>query len=939
MKTLYLVVLVCSTLFLTGCGGGSSSSGREDGNGNIFSCIVDTVYLNGNTPDSICIEALPETECKLYSYSDDVSDSNAFVQNGSCVALGYPESSKVSIGDESLGEPVYDWYFKEGLYQDASSSASFSSAGGSNSSESSQSSQSGGTVITFTDEEEETVPADGSNHFVDSGVALSAEENTVQSGMNITVTRAVPKVNTAIPSGVKSDFYRVQTDGDGDATGRATLVFDTQSETERVAVLIDGEVGGVLPIAPENGKIELKVPVPAKSGTNAPYSTIGKDGSLYYFMIDTGVQQSPSLSKAAVRTIAPAPRDCSVIAHCRTNSGNVQVYWTILSKISNSDADKVVLFFEEAFKHYEALGITAAKKTSSDAPLHVKIEPNGAISSPLYKPSSGAIYLPEDTAKAIGTLSTNAKGTIWHEFGHYLQDETYNMIVAYWSKALTWWLETSTENMTFMVESGLADKNAREYGQIEQSAGGKYGLQLSPFGWDMESYYIHAQLLRMNICSDTMACPLDKATFVKAINEGGYPFESGSLWRPEMMQNNMHDYSRYLLGLAPMVSSMPAPPSAMKEHFTIGDYVSPYMKKNILRFDTNGFAPRVSIDQESMEAKIDTTIENMGAYRLTITNDGFVYPHRAVDVGLPMALEVQAGGASVRYCLDDTQEASFETGEKAFTIQPIGTGLKGIGNVKLVAFSKDGEEKPFKATLKPIDLSGDVILTKFHLLSSSNTEITLQEQEKEVKEWLTPMFQSLATGGTYKTETGIANNIFTYQVSQQHEGATVDSLLHLYPEKVTINTSVDYIAPNNESAPLFNGSSDANSGNRLADLAMAGALSPLLLAGLFWRKRKIALGLTAVGTALLITSCVGIKELHETLDVTFKKIEYISQAGDEKSARWRLSDGKGSLTMDMTLVVADFDNDGNQIGTHEESSTGTYAFEMEAEIYPDGVIE
>ena len=86
----------------------------------VQSCIINTRYKDNSPSDGICIENLPEDQCEYFTYSADTYDNTSFMEDGTCVSLGFPAESKFESAD--LTDTLRDWYFKDGLYTSDTSS-------------------------------------------------------------------------------------------------------------------------------------------------------------------------------------------------------------------------------------------------------------------------------------------------------------------------------------------------------------------------------------------------------------------------------------------------------------------------------------------------------------------------------------------------------------------------------------------------------------------------------------------------------------------------------------------------------------------------------------------------------------------------------------------------------------------------------------------------
>ena len=89
---------------------------------------------------------------------------------------------------------------------------------------------------------------------------------------------------------------------------------------------------------------------------------------------------------------------------------------------------------------------------------------------PFYSWKSGVVYLSERAAKQLSGGSLPARLELWHELFHWIQDEEYTMGLAALTGGSTWWVETSAEVATFLIEAAGAPHNARLYGHSTHGA-------------------------------------------------------------------------------------------------------------------------------------------------------------------------------------------------------------------------------------------------------------------------------------------------------------------------------------------------------------------------------------------------------------------------------------------------------------------------------------
>lgn len=831
-----------------------------------------------------------------------------------------------------------------------SSSSLTSSAASSQSSSATASSSSAAQEeeVTYTQVDQKQFVGDGTIKVVTEELSVEANETLLPDYGEILFTRRTASGGVADSLKndfmLKSDFYKVEAAGEADSVGRVSLRFNSTDPSDRLVYILDGKSVGMLDTEPSDGVLKVDIRVPAKRGTSVPNSTLGVDAEITYAVVGA---KAGAAAASEARAGVSGPHYCVlqgsipyVDYRCRSNSGTVDVHWGSDKNITVAVADQVVDFFEQSFADYKALGINAADLSKSWwGPQKVYISDRGSSAS--YKPGSGAIYLPEDLAQSITSLSVEAKSTILHELGHSLEDEEYPMLLNYWSNSETWWLETATENLTFLVNTDMIANSIDQYGTSGR-LGDRYGTQLAPLGWDDESYYIHAQLVRFNMCDDPIVCPISRSDFIAAINEGTYPFaDTGRL---NKLLGNTYQYSRYVLGLASKTPFTAQPPSNVKDYFKLGDFVVGTQDSNgNFKFEQYGYdRTKVAVEDGRDVVNVSTKIDKGGVYRLTIANDGTKDTPTPIPQSWPLALNIEAGAPAVSFVYNDDGVETYHTSGEAVTIQPISKGLADISNVKVAVAGQTGAVD-FKAQVSIIDLSGDINVTKATLVSSTVTS-TNPETEIDaqglVDVFTASMFTTMAQQGTYVYKSGTAQNIFTYKGGEVEEGVSEyfdGSQIILSPDKVEVTLEIDYIAP--EGAPpawLKHHARSAGTGAG-SDLLIAASLTPFLFAALFRRRRLVSMGIAGIGAAALLTSCVGLQEFDDHTYLTFGKIAYIGKPGDDRSPQWHLSQGEGTSLINIVVVSTEEDDQGNEYEV-TETIAGELTYTLEADIYKDGVI-
>jgi len=285
-----------------------------------------------------------------------------------------------------------------------------------------------------------------------------------------------------------------------------------------------------------------------------------------------------------------------------------------------------------AIGKYGEMGFTAAQLAAS-APMRVVVK--SGLTDPQYRSLNGVIYLPPDVAK---NMSSEANHDVLHEMAHWIQDEEYNMFWAYWAGGKTWWLETAAETMVMLQDPAYIPINLSTHGAISTDDN-RLALQQSPYQWPSD-FYVHAQLVKMNMCSDADVCPLTEKSFFDAINQGAYPFDNADV--QAKLSANMTAYARYLVGAAPDRANTAMPLSGpVVDGSQCGENIDVYTSQGndyTVRF--NGYAPQMQkgSDELGETVEIATSINKDGVYPLTIASD-----INGRNPGRPNALLIQAG--------------------------------------------------------------------------------------------------------------------------------------------------------------------------------------------------------------------------------------------------------------------------------------------------------
>lgn len=651
---------------------------------------------------------------------------------------------------------------------------------------------------------------------------------------------------------LETPFVALTAAGLNDSTGRALLRLPASAPNSRLVAMIDGRYLAVLEVTPQNGYLETAVRIgPADTEDVAPIGSLTPGGSLHFVVLAPRVASQGKPTGMA--RLGSDPHNCGievdpylgVMSICRQNSaGTVQVnYHPSISGMSDSLGDQLAEVAATAMTRYEQLGFTAAK-LSAASPLRIVV--NSASGDPQYRSANGIIYLPLDAAQ--GMISGADLATI-HEIAHWIQDEEYNMAWAYWSGSKTWWLETAAENMVMLHTPAYLADNLTTYGEISTDDN-RLALQQSPYQWPGD-FYVHAQLLKVNMCDDTAVCPLSEKSFVEAINNGRYPFdETGA---QAQITANLDSYANYLLGAPPIYGNTAIPlngPVAIGNRYGESIQIS-QKSSNPYNITLNGYPPQMQKNSNSQGegVEIAATLQKDGVYPLLVTSgiDGR-------NPGLPVMLAIQPG-ASFWYRLGDAPP-QYHDGGSELLLGPVHTTL-GAPHLRLVALSKTGDQQ-FKARLQLVDLQGAWLLSPKEIVSGSITCLNEEgKPDEEMDPTALPMILTLVGAmGDFKPDNGGIG--YTWDWNMKRVNAEIapyigSALLFngattLATEAVQAQAGFEWVKQGQETSAL--------PWSRWA--LGAGVVVPVLLVGAMGRRKRPYLGLGGVMLAfLLLAGCAG----------------------------------------------------------------------------------
>lgn len=122
--------------------------------------------------------------------------------------------------------------------------------------------------VDFTQVEQKEMLGDGSVQTVSEELSVEANETLLPEFEQMRFTRHTAQngvADTLRESFVmKSDFYKVESAGDYDSVGRATLRFKSTAPGDRIVYIIDGNILGMLDTEPEEGVLTVSVRVPGR---------------------------------------------------------------------------------------------------------------------------------------------------------------------------------------------------------------------------------------------------------------------------------------------------------------------------------------------------------------------------------------------------------------------------------------------------------------------------------------------------------------------------------------------------------------------------------------------------------------------------------------------------------------------------------------------------
>jgi hypothetical protein len=782
------------------------------------------------------------------------------------------------------------------------------------------------------------------------GVSLTMPPDSLENGQQAQLERASlsPSMQSEIEKAYQIDslVYAIKLQDGQDGIGRAELSLPAPSPEARLAVLIDDRWLGVLETPAEGGVFRLTPSTALASGVQTfPDSGGAAEQAPNRYLVLTpkaASSQAPQGGgKMAIRLEQTEEDGKSCVAefwianHCWRNAeSSVYVFWE--SDVPANLKDQEYLRVIDTIKavaammsSYQQKGFTAAAISPSN-PAYVIIE--AGASEPYYSFKTGNVYIPWDVIGGIG--DTKNRCTLGHEFFHWIEDEEYRMGVAALSGPKAWWLETSAENGSFLLDPSCIDKNLTQYGLVNTN-GNVLGFQAAALQWEFseQARYIQALQLYLSICDGGANCAMSQESWTQAINSGNYPMEGGAL---TVYENNAKDLGRFLLGAAPVESRSSAdiPPSA-RSGTGFGDYLA--LKTSPRGIWDYGLTMNQFTKASEQQVKVEAKIAKGGVYPLWVSNGaGTPMGTGGGNTGLPGLLEIQAGPAF--WLKQDQAEPVFYPAGKSLKLGPISDKL-GVGAARIVAVAPDGDQT-FQANLSLADLSGDWMAQpgKAVITPIDCPGYKASDDESLSKNPDDMILQYFSAYGTY-----VVDSKDPQKVNQIWQGTlpedftklsiTATSEVTVSPDKVVLHYHLDIPKP----TTAFNIAPWLKPEEKMASVPvprrrvlLSGLLFLPMSAGIVWmhsKRRKwarLATVLLLVLAAVWLSSCLGSCDfkIWGTMDgtYTFKKLEYIDplqaaakgagEAGSQPAIIWKLGNGEVVEAWDLTLSSTNTDDKG-----------------------------
>lgn len=783
-------------------------------------------------------------------------------------------------------------------------------------------------TMTTTLIEQTTIAADGQLHTDSHGASLAVQGDALEegSGVELIASAAQGSLADALNQAfaIETPFYSVVAEHDG--RGRATLALPAAGPDSRAAVVIDNQYLAILDVRPADGVLRIDAFIAPKTLPDAPAPGIARNGSIHYVVVrpKPGSAASPAgtsgvlgLNLAPRRAYAAdVYRECGTL--CRTD-GRIYLMWGLHVPLKSTDVGAIITQVDTLIQAYANKGLRAAQSRN---PIYIAVVPG--VRNPAYSTMNGTIYLPMDSVTSIFT--DEGRRELAHELLHWIQDEEYAMTLAALSGAKTWWLETTAENGVFLIDNGALEYNLQHYGQTTVDRPAFLGFQATPFTWSRndEARYIHAQLLRVNMCTGD-ACAISEQGMIQAINSGTYPLNDTAF--QAKIRANLDDYARYLVGAAPeRTNTTISLHNVVLTGDTFGDVI--WVKQNILGarqeffLESSSDAPQIKQENPKdrpSEYIINAPIDQGGVYPLQVISGGTGNPT------WPVMLIIEPG-IELLYRLDD-EPVVHHKGDAQLVLGPIQATM-GYRKVRVVALGRN-ETNTFKAAVRLVDLQGDWLLIPGDV--RSNSVVCSGDDASVDPAKLTQLSTTLSAGmaqrGSY-TWNGLNELAFVLE-----PGMTLTD----DPDDHSQIEAIGLIGPDNIQGILRLVVPPPATGGAQPGVLLLVATPSGVLA---WRaRRRVFLALTVLILGAFLAGCVGVS-VHGSVDTRYVlgRLEYIGKGDAVGEPLWRISKGVATTDVDLTITVAT-----EMIGDEQpqEQTTlckGRIDHDIVVEIYKDGAI-
>jgi len=746
----------------------------------------------------------------------------------------------------------------------------------------------------------ETIPvsAGSDSPIGSSGSMLSIPVESLPPDIQVSAIVSVPgkDLTNLIEEAFQTDsnFYQIIADGENDGTGSALFTVPAEKKIALLMEVFDDKYLAFTEIPIQNGEISVNIPI-GSAETDSADESLSMNGNMRFSIIqfdpptsslETGhfaspIQAADPLScgiDIKVESYSYQSVTHTVDSFCRKNlSGTIRVmvYPKETPNITKEKIDPLVDIVESIMSTYQQKGFTAA--VLKDAwQKRVSIIVESGSGDPYYSSANGLVHIPEDS---LGSgYGKNLNYELAHELAHWVQDEAYNFTSSYWanlsglSSESKWWFETSAENMVFLYDTNAIERNLTTYGMTTPSTGNT-PFQFSPNQWN-DQLYLHAQLVKVFMCENEYACPVSEAGFVKAINEGTFPFEGDAI---SNIEKNMESYASYLIGDMVLSANSNIPKSnAIKTGSGYGEFITTKDDgKGGYSFSKTGYEPQMKEVSSEMGKKLEikALMEKGSVYPVTINSPS------GSNFGMPLEVKISAG-APFLYQLGDDR-VIYTDGTKEITLGPIHSVI-GKQKLRIVAYAMN-EPATFKATVQPLDLSGDWIV---YSTGASGGDIQCDDDSEgdssETNYSETAMFTSVYTSlpaavtGVFTPDNGQTGYTWTMSPGAdmtfgEDVALEINGSALIAKEGIRLQTKLTI--PRKET----------NLTNSLPMLSGFGLISLITLFSLH-KKTRLVYTLMIIAGLILMTGCAGgFGGMYGTLaaDTTFTQLE----AGGDRTAQ------------------------------------------------------